>query len=563
MKAGYYKDSMHNYMVLLSGEENESEDYRYRMITRNRISGILPVSIRYIDGKRYLYYEITSRQSLDTLLNRQSLALDELEAMMASLVDVKERLSEYLLDPTGLLLAPEYIFYDLREKTYLYTYFPGSGEGTEEKTTERDFFRELTLHVEKDNREAIRFMYRLCALAENPEYTLRREDLYDSPLYGAEENVIAKKSSHLAENGASEKSGFSAEDEEFGNDRFSDGYSDRFMDRKEISGNRAENRSGGRATDINLRGRSRESSRRFGSAEEDPVRDSGTDGGTNPGKEQATGGRAGKRISLIPLIFWGAAAFLLILRCTVNMNNKGGKMCMAAVIIGALLGTLLFYAEKREAEAEEAEEDEAVQLTEPGERQPTGKNAGRAPEMDLRKIPESRSGSLSSVQVKNEVRNREWNGSGRPAKELTHTGNRGFLRACDEAPDPSGLRNREKNRPEELLDVETVYLTHSPEPIYRLCGTGRWSGTDIELDSLPCVVGKLGKYVDVVVDDRSVSRIHAEISEDAEGHLVIKDLNSTNGTWIGRRRLEPNESALLTENETLRFGRVEFKLRET
>lgn len=563
MKAGYYKDSMHNYMVLLSGEENESEDYRYRMITRNRILGILPVSIRYIDGKRYLYYEITSRQSLDTLLNRQSLTLNELESMMTSLVDVKERLSEYLLDPAGLLLAPEYIFYDLREKMYLYTYFPGSGEETEERTTEKAFFRELTSHVEKDNREAIRFMYRLCALAENPEYTLRREDLYDSPLYEAEGNGIPKRNRPLAENGVSEKNKFSAVDEEFGND----GFSDRFTGRKEISGNRAgkraENCTGDRATNINLRGRSRESGRRLGSAEENPARGSGTDGGTNPEEEQTTGDKAGKRIPLIPFIFWGAAAFLLILRCTVNMNNKGGKMCMAAVIIGALLGTLLFYAEKREAEAEETEEDEAVPFTESGERQSSGKNAGRAFEIDSENVPERRSGSFSSAQVRNQIKNPIRNGSEKPMEELTYAGNRGFLRACDEAPESAGRKNREKSRPEELLDAETVYLSHGPEPVYRLCGTGRWSGTDIELDSLPCVIGKLRKYVDVVVDDRSVSRIHAEISEDEEGHLIIKDLNSTNGTWIGGRRLEPNERALLPENETLRFGRAEFKLQET
>lgn len=500
MKAGYYKDSMHNYMVLLSGEENESEDYRYRMITHNRIQGTLPVSIRYIDGKRYLYYEITSRQSLDTLLGRQSLTRNELESMLSCLVDVKERLAEYLLDPVNLLLEPEYIFYDLREKKYLYTYYPDC----EERSMERKFLNELASHVEKNDREAVRLIYKLCGMAENPEFSLRKEELYEEELYDDISYASGEvKGDELSKNSMpSGKSGFSeetlppsyrkmiSENDGFSEDmRFQKGsFSDRIKEKAE------------------------------GSPETE-----------------------GKRGSFIPFVFWGAAVLLLVLRCTANMNNRGGRVCMVLSIFGALLGTVLFYVEKREAAAEENENGEEAGTEE--------EPASRRRSDTFSEITSDRSSTIHSTK--------------RPEENLH------FIRkssSCQEYgmwAESCNSTDIERTRPEELLDAETVYLAHCPDPEYRLAGTGRWSTLVIELDSFPCVIGKLESYVDAVVDDRSVSRIHARISKDEEEHLIIQDLNSTNGTWVGSRRLEPNEVSVISENQLIRFGRVEFKLRES
>lgn len=62
----------------------------------------------------------------------------------------------------------------------------------------------------------------------------------------------------------------------------------------------------------------------------------------------------------------------------------------------------------------------------------------------------------------------------------------------------------------------------------------------------------------LVISDKRVSRLHAELELDDQG-VWVRDLNSSNGTWLGQARIE---RVCLTEDTELRFGpvkgRVEF-----
>ena len=64
-----------------------------------------------------------------------------------------------------------------------------------------------------------------------------------------------------------------------------------------------------------------------------------------------------------------------------------------------------------------------------------------------------------------------------------------------------------------------------------------------------------GRQADVMVDDASLSRLHARVAVDQDGQLSIDDLGSTNGVFVnGAEQL----SAYLTLGDTVRFGRVEY-----
>jgi hypothetical protein len=108
---------------------------------------------------------------------------------------------------------------------------------------------------------------------------------------------------------------------------------------------------------------------------------------------------------------------------------------------------------------------------------------------------------------------------------------------------------------------ETSVLGPDVRPAAGLYGTGNCRGEQISLAELPCVVGKLQEYVDQVLVDGSVSRMHARFSLDREGNMTVRDLNSTNGTWLNGERLQPNESRKLRQGDHLRFGRMEFVFR--
>ena len=64
-----------------------------------------------------------------------------------------------------------------------------------------------------------------------------------------------------------------------------------------------------------------------------------------------------------------------------------------------------------------------------------------------------------------------------------------------------------------------------------------------------------GRQADVMVDDPSLSRLHARLAVDPDGQLSIDDLGSTNGIFVnGAEQL----SAYLMLGDVVRFGRVEY-----
>ncbi|WP_240483336.1 FHA domain-containing protein, partial [Streptomyces pathocidini] len=59
------------------------------------------------------------------------------------------------------------------------------------------------------------------------------------------------------------------------------------------------------------------------------------------------------------------------------------------------------------------------------------------------------------------------------------------------------------------------------------------------------------------LNDDTVSRVHAQLSREG-GIWVLKDLGSTNGTWVNNRRVTGR--AVVRAGDLVTFGRVTFRL---
>ena len=81
-----------------------------------------------------------------------------------------------------------------------------------------------------------------------------------------------------------------------------------------------------------------------------------------------------------------------------------------------------------------------------------------------------------------------------------------------------------------------------------------------KLDTLPFVIGKKKENVNLSINDYSVSRVHARITQE-EGIYYIEDLNSTNGTFKNGLRLQPYEKRRLEKGDELKFGKTEYVYR--
>lgn len=87
------------------------------------------------------------------------------------------------------------------------------------------------------------------------------------------------------------------------------------------------------------------------------------------------------------------------------------------------------------------------------------------------------------------------------------------------------------------------------------------SGEEYELRDSPVCLGS-GSQADVMLEYEGISRIHARISREGE-MLFIKDMNSTNGTWVNNRRLSIYELCPLKHKDIIRLADTSFELIDT
>lgn len=166
-EAKYYKDYRHNYLIL-KGVDFSPNMYQCKMVTGNKIAGLLPCQEKHINGETLLYYEITSKQTMAGIYENARISMKQLRKLFIHLKITWEEMSRYLLDESGLVLLPEYIYVDVETEDMLFLYYPFD---TEEKyiTTLLEF---LIDRVDSEDRQAVEVTYKMYELVEKEQFVL-------------------------------------------------------------------------------------------------------------------------------------------------------------------------------------------------------------------------------------------------------------------------------------------------------------------------------------------------------------------------------------------------------
>lgn len=538
-KISFYSDAAHNYMVLECPPELK-ENYQYKMLAANRIKGLLVCSGRTIDSREYLYYDISSRQNLTDLYDRRPVRSADLQRILEDLVHVEETLTEYLLDTSHLILDPACVYLDFREKTCSFAYYPGEEQ---EKGLEV-LFSFLADRVDGRDKQAAALIYRLCMMAEKPGFRLRARVLADlgmqidndngsdHEIYGQGSKSAYGKSYEMFGPADRGKAPVFSEYEmpragKFGTEGYGAG--------EYVKGDRIRDRRPDRSGDFGGSGYSGYSgkSAKSAGAEQDRRRDS------MPGREaygvsgekeedllaypdERKNGRksTGRRRWLLVLGLVLAAAGVLLFGANQFLEMEESQMLLARAfggiltISGAVIMIVQILRRRKKQDGSDSGDNEASVFDEP----------------------------------------EPWESPAFYSDPHTYRG-----RDESQYP-PSDLALSRSFRPP-AAPGETRLLGPDTRPAASLYGTGTCRGEQISLAELPCVVGKMCDYVDQVLDDSSVSRMHARFALDREGKMTVRDLNSSNGTWLNGERLQPNESRVLQQGDHVRLGQMEFVFR--
>jgi hypothetical protein len=132
VKTAYRQNVDHHDMILSGGAEIDRNAYPLHMIRENAIPGFLRCRTEEMDGELLFCYDITSMQTLQSVMESQEVDAVLLRMLFLLIPDAMETLEEYLLDPQGLLLSPDMIYLNQERDQMRFCYYPGAEAGLTE-----------------------------------------------------------------------------------------------------------------------------------------------------------------------------------------------------------------------------------------------------------------------------------------------------------------------------------------------------------------------------------------------------------------------------------------------
>lgn len=150
----YERNLNHTYLVCR--QDGQERYYEVQMLLNNKIPGVLPCRQENKDGVPYLYYEITSKQSVCCLYQKQKLTFGRLDVMFGSLYKMILKLEDYLIPVEYIVLDPEFIFADVEQREFCFCIVPGN-VGSEEAL--RNLLEYLLEHIDYEDEKAVATTY--------------------------------------------------------------------------------------------------------------------------------------------------------------------------------------------------------------------------------------------------------------------------------------------------------------------------------------------------------------------------------------------------------------------
>lgn len=540
MKLVYERDMAHNYMIPQTQQTLEEDDYRIHMLMENQIRGLLPCTVRKKNGQVEFRYDITSRQSLEQVYSAGNMNETEIRILLQGMFRTLMELKTYLLDASMLVLEPEIIYMDVETREPVFCYLPGYAKEVTES------FRELTVYILQrlaaSEQQAVLLGYRIYRETMEENYCLERVLKQAGKLREAKDawdytdgwrNDADMGQNHIGtQQGYADMQGYAGRQQNDAStwQNCTDMQQDRpdmkkknhgqmyspkkeaGLSQEEVKGSRRFSKKEKRQTGPHMA-----DSGNIDQSEEDP-RSSGKkqvqktkkkDNQMNSRKKQQKKKTAfsGKSFLIIcfvlTVLMTVAAAWLWKLSAT----QTGG-------ILFLLIGLMAYGCslEPKKVSAKQEEIDyEAYGLKE---------QSYIIEETESYKEPELQ--KQREVYSKSEIHPH--------SRDRERLGNTAVLYEQDFSEEPLMLTRIHSRVQEQIALQQETYI-----------------------------VGKLHTEADIVIRDSSVSRVHARIERIA-GQYTLRDLNSTNGTFLNGRRLEIQECVPIQPGDTIAFARAEYQV---
>ena len=457
IQSEYIRNLNCNYERILLDKKPEENRYQYCIVTRGGIRGLLPCSLRYINGQAYLYYDISSTQSVAQLYGHKAIGRQWVKDFLWGMRRIKQELSRFLLDDVNLLWYPEQIFQDLEKNEFYFLYVPYY----EEESGFDKLLDYLVEHIDYEDEELVECVYkmheqfRLLGNVYLTEKIFEDGKLLEASQEEKVESTVSKIKTDKPETGRSAADRYTAD--RYTADRFT---TDRFT------------------TD-------RSAADRFAS-------------------DRVTTGR-------------------------IIADQPAGARAEA---------------DKRQQTYQTGQVSTNEMMTEaPGSREVAEK------EQDIAR--ENKRGIRYFLDGKRKKQKEE--------RDLIHTKTGRMMQGyavCEETTYKAVPRGSEQLEEQREEIGRTVYMEEYREEPKECNGLFDENGKEVlQLNGKSIIIGKKKDEADCVLEDSSVSRMHARITKEKDC-FYLEDLNSTNGTWKNGIRLQPYEKRRMEKEDEIKLGKV-------
>lgn len=97
-----------------------------RMFYYQQISGFLPMEVAWVNGQKQYVYDISGKITLEKYCSERSFGLADMKHIFSQIIELPEKLDQYLLDGNGAVIQEEYLYIDMWTKEISAVFFPGS-----------------------------------------------------------------------------------------------------------------------------------------------------------------------------------------------------------------------------------------------------------------------------------------------------------------------------------------------------------------------------------------------------------------------------------------------------
>jgi len=126
MEVRYRRELNENFLIL--EEEEQGDSYAIRILTENKIPGLLELRVHPINQKREYFYEISGKLSLQKYLEKRQITCMDMRRLLFGIGQSLESAEEYLLREEGILLEPEFLYTDVAFSKVWLCYYPSGGQ---------------------------------------------------------------------------------------------------------------------------------------------------------------------------------------------------------------------------------------------------------------------------------------------------------------------------------------------------------------------------------------------------------------------------------------------------